>query len=67
MTTAPTFSPAELRTLALLAEGASDKVIARAEGVQRTSINDRMRRIYAKLGVNNRTAAAVLAVRLGLA
>jgi non-specific serine/threonine protein kinase len=60
-------SPREIEVLRLLVEGASDPEIAERLFISRKTASNHVHAILAKLGVANRTAAATLAVRLGLA
>ena len=53
--------------LALLAEGRSNKVIARELEMAEKTVKTHVSHILAKLDVTDRTQAAVLAVREGLA
>lgn len=57
---APGFTPRELDVLRYLAQGCPDKEIARRCGISSRTVQVHLRNIYAKLGVDNRTAAAVL-------
>ncbi len=52
--------------LRLLAEGQGDKGIAEALFVARATASKHVASIIAKLGVESRTAAVALAIRLGL-
>lgn len=54
------------RILNYLARGASNKVIARIEKTTEASVKGRIRGLLDRLGVENRTQAAVIAVRAGL-
>ena len=54
------------RLLMQLAEGHTNKMIARAEDASETAIKARIRSLLIKLGVENRTQAAVMAARAGL-
>jgi DNA-binding NarL/FixJ family response regulator len=56
----------ELQVLALLAEGASNKVIARALGITPHTAKFHVASIVAKLGASGRTDAVAKAMRLGL-
>ena len=47
--------------LALICRGLDDKSIARALGVSGNTVRNHVARIYAKIGVNRRTAAAAWA------
>ncbi|MEA2586290.1 MAG: hypothetical protein QOF33_4375 [Thermomicrobiales bacterium] len=57
----------ERAVLCLLATGMADKEIARALTISRATASKHVGRILKKLGVPSRAAAAVLAVRRGLA
>jgi len=54
------------RLMTHLAEGHSNKVIARAEGTTEAAIKARIRCVLTRLRVDNRTMAAVIAARAGL-
>jgi two-component system nitrate/nitrite response regulator NarL len=61
-------SARELDVLRCLVTGHdSNKAAARVLGVQPSTINDYLRILYRKLGVRSRVAAAVWAVRNGIA
>lgn len=62
----PTLSPRELEVLALLAEGAPNKVIARRLDISVHTAKFHVASIIAKLGATNRTDATAIAMRLGL-
>jgi DNA-binding NarL/FixJ family response regulator len=55
----------ELQVLALVAEGCSNKVIARHLGISERTVKNHLSYIMAKLGASDRTHAVVIAVRLG--
>ena len=59
-------SPREREVLCLLAAGKTDREIAEALFISRPTASDHARNIYAKLGVNSRTAAVAIAVHDGL-
>jgi DNA-binding NarL/FixJ family response regulator len=59
-------TPRELDVLALIARGRSNKVIARELGVAEKTVKTHVSHILAKLGVSDRTQAALYAVREGL-
>jgi len=61
------FTTRELEVLQLLAEGLSNKEMARALGVAPRTINFHLDNVYSKLGVSSRTEAAIYALRRGLA
>ena len=52
--------------LALIARGRSNKLIARELGVAEKTVKTHVSHILAKLGVSDRTQAALHAVRAGL-
>lgn len=56
-------SPTECRVLMLLAEAKSNKLIARTLRISDNTVRVHMRSIFIKLGVENRTQAALLATR----
>lgn len=56
----------EAEVLSWVAQGKSNNVIAEIMGVSPHTIDNYMRRTYTKIGVNNRTSAAVKALLLGL-
>ena len=58
-------TPRQLDTLALLAEGYSNKEIARRLGVIESTVKTHVKIILRKLGVTNRTQAARLAMQQG--
>lgn len=62
----PDLSPRELEVLALLAEGAPNKVIARRLDISVHTAKFHVASIIAKLGAVNRTDATATAMRLGL-
>lgn len=57
----------QLRLLGYLSEGLPNKVIARREGCDESVVKFKVRSLIVKLGVSNRTQAAVKAVAMGLA
>lgn len=59
-------TPRERDVLELLAEGRSNDEIALALGVRTTTVRFHVRALLAKLDAENRTAAVVRSVRLGL-
>ena len=58
-------SPREMEILQYITRGASNKEIARALGISRQTVKNHMSSILRKLAVNDRTQAAVLALRRG--
>ena len=61
-----TLTPRERDVLTLIAQGRSNKVIARELGVAEKTVKTHVGHILAKLGVNDRTQAALYAVKEGL-
>jgi DNA-binding NarL/FixJ family response regulator len=59
-------TPRELDVLMLIARGRSNKVIARELGVAEKTVKTHVSHILAKLGVSDRTQAALYAVKQGL-
>jgi DNA-binding NarL/FixJ family response regulator len=57
----------EQEVLAQLAEGKTNKEIARALAVTQETAKTYVKRVLAKLGVDNRTEAAIVAISSGLA
>lgn len=62
----PTFDDVEIRLLRLLSEGGSNIDIASELYVSETTVKRRLRQVFAKLGVGNRTEAAAEAARRNL-
>lgn len=60
------FTVREMEVLALIVAGASNKEIARNLDLQEVTIKLHLTRIFQKMGVKNRSHAAVMAVRGGL-
>ena len=58
-------TPRELEVLHLLAEGLSNKEIARRLSVTPRTVNFHLDNLYSKLGVNSRTEAVIWALRSG--
>ncbi|HUK09615.1 MAG TPA: LuxR C-terminal-related transcriptional regulator [Stellaceae bacterium] len=63
---APLLTPRELQVLAALADGASNKVIARRLGISFHTVKFHVAGILAKLGAETRTEAVAQGARLGL-
>lgn len=59
--------PRQREVLSLLVQGKANKVIARTMGIEETTVKVYLRLIMGKLGVANRTQAAIAARRLGIA
>ncbi|WP_405723267.1 response regulator transcription factor [Streptomyces sp. NBC_01537] len=57
----------EQQVLDLVAQGMANRRIARTLGISESTVKNHLRAVFAKLGVTDRTQAAVLAVRTGLA
>ncbi len=64
---ADSLTPRELEVLALIARGRSNKRIAQELGIAEKTVKTHVGHVLAKLGVTDRTQAAVIAVRTGLA
>jgi DNA-binding NarL/FixJ family response regulator len=62
----PRLSPREREVLALLLDGAPNKVIARALGIAVRTAKFHVAAVLAKLGAHNRAEAVALALREGL-
>jgi predicted ATPase/DNA-binding CsgD family transcriptional regulator len=60
-------TPREREVLRLLAQGKSDREIAEALSISERTAGNHVQHAMAKIGVDSRTAAAVFAVRYGLA
>jgi two-component system, NarL family, response regulator len=63
---APPLSPREIEVLTLVARGESNKLIASLLGIGEGTIKTYLLRIYAKLEVNDRTAAVTKAIARGI-
>jgi DNA-binding NarL/FixJ family response regulator len=59
-------SARELDVLGLAAEGAANREIARALHISEATVKTHLLRVYAKLGVNDRTAAVTAALAKGI-
>lgn len=64
---APTLTQQEFRILTLIAEGFSNNEIADTLSVSRNTVKSHVQNIFRKLGVSDRTQAAIFAIRRGLA
>lgn len=62
----PSLSERETEVMALIAQGKSNGVIAALLGIAPSSVDVYVKRIFAKLGVADRTSASVRALALGL-
>lgn len=60
------FSPKENEVLTLLAEGQSNKMIARALGCSENTVKFHIKNVFTKLGVERRSAAITKALQEGL-
>jgi two-component system NarL family response regulator len=62
----PVLSPREVSILALVARGLSNKEIQAALSMAEGTLRNHLKRVFAKLGVNDRTHASMVAVKRGL-
>jgi two-component system NarL family response regulator len=62
----PSLTPREIAVLELVAKGLSNREIGTALSTSAGTVKTHLKRIYAKLGVGDRTAAALAAVQRGL-
>ena len=62
----PTLTAREIEVLSLLARGMRNKEIAAALGIAEGTVQIHLKNIFAKLSVNDRTAALQVAIRRGL-
>ena len=60
------FTPRQLQTLAFLAQGYSNKEIARSLGLSEATVKMHVTAIFKTLGVTNRTQAVLAVEKLGL-
>ena len=58
-------SPREREVLALIGGGADDDAIAERLGLSRNTVRNHVARLYAKIGVNRRSAAVIWARERG--
>jgi DNA-binding NarL/FixJ family response regulator len=61
----PSLTPQQLRVLGLIAEGLDNDTIAHTLSVSKNTVKTHVREIFQKLGVTDRTQAAVWALRNG--
>jgi DNA-binding NarL/FixJ family response regulator len=59
-------SPRELEVLRLVARGSANKEIARSLLISETTVKTHLKHVFAKLGVDSRAAAVVMAIERGL-
>jgi len=64
--TQPALTPREIEVLELISRGMRNKVIATQLGITETTVAVHIKNIFAKLKVNERTAAVHVAVRRGI-
>jgi two-component system NarL family response regulator len=62
----PSLTPREIAVLELVAKGLSNREIGAALSTSMATIKTHLERIYVKLGVSDRTAAALTAIQRGL-
>jgi two-component system, NarL family, response regulator len=62
----PALSPREIEVLALVAQGKSNKEIAVVLFLAEDTVKNHLKSVYAKLGVNDRAGAAMVAVQRGI-
>jgi DNA-binding NarL/FixJ family response regulator len=62
----PTLTPREIAVLELVAKGLSNREIGTVLSTSAGTVKTHLERIYAKLGVGDRTAAALAAIQRGL-
>src|SRR5215213_4732010 len=62
----PALTPREIAVLELVAKGLSNREIGAALSTRPGTVKTHLERIYAKLGVGDRTAAALTAIQRGL-
>lgn len=66
MTNSPMFTQRERQVLEGMAEGKSNSAIGRGLHISEDTVKTHARRLYRKLGVDDRTGAVVRALRAGL-
>jgi two-component system NarL family response regulator len=64
--TSPALTPREVTVLELVAKGLSNREIGAALSTSAGTVKTHLKRIYAKLGVGDRTEAALIAVQRGI-
>jgi two-component system NarL family response regulator len=64
--TSPSLTPREVAVLELVAKGKSNKEIGSALSLAEGTVKTHLKRIYEKLGVSDRTEAALMAVQRGI-
>jgi DNA-binding NarL/FixJ family response regulator len=62
----PALTPREVAVLELVAKGLSNREIGAALSTKPGTVKTHLERVYAKLGVGDRTAAALMAIERGL-
>jgi DNA-binding NarL/FixJ family response regulator len=62
----PTLTPREVQVIALVAQGGRNKEIAGMLGISEETVQVHLKNIFAKLKVNERTAAVNVALRRGI-
>ena len=65
-TDAPDLTPQEMRVLSLIAEGLDNNAIAELLSISRNTVKSHVHSVLEKLGVSDRTQAAMWAMRHGL-
>jgi DNA-binding NarL/FixJ family response regulator len=63
----PNLTKQEIRVIKLVASGFDNDTITKTLHVTRNTVKTHMRNIFSKLGVSDRTQAAIWAIRSGLA
>jgi DNA-binding NarL/FixJ family response regulator len=62
----PTLTPREVQVMELVTQGLRNKEIAASLGISEGTVQVHVKSIFAKLGVNDRTAAVKIALRRGI-